>query len=363
MKKASIGTSSGCGEKIYESLKSPRQSDRAVAVNSEACRRIASFIQNHTIPDEEEDTPPSDFTSEQVGNFYLFTVAICHQTSPSGQPPLEGVAGGEHKRGWDYLSAKLEAAFRFDAQLFTPDRWSDITAADLRTLMTDQTFGDRLTDPAGRAMLLRDLGHVMLHNGWRYAEDLYIQSAGNIANGEPNLLGLLHSFAAYQDPVKKKSYFFLMLMRNFALWRYVDDENIGPPVDYHETRGHLRLGTVVVNSPKLREKLINRIPVTQTEDVALRRAVHGAILMIRDLAPTTTISQLHYLFWNVFRSCCSRQTPHCAGCPESCELPQRYVHLSLGSDGKRRCPFSFMCGGVCDTHALLQEHVFNTDYY
>lgn len=349
-------------EALPHKTPSPNTSE-SVGINFEACMSIASFLERHFIPSEEEDTAPSEFTREQTGNFYLFTVAICHQTSPSGHSPLEGIVGSEHKRGWDYLSARLEERFRLDPQLFAPFRWVEMTAADMRALLADQTFGDRITEPDHRAMLVRDIGRVMHSHGWQSAEDLYQLADGQIANGTPNLLELLHSFAAYQDPVKKKSYFFLMLMRNVAKWGYRDAYNLGPPVDYHEMRGHLRLGTVIVKDPVLREKLLNRVPVSKADDVALRRAVHDAIMQIAEFAPSTTSSQLHYLFWNVFRSCCPRQSPHCNGCPSDCELPERYVHLATSPAGKRRCPFSFMCGSACESHTLLQEHVFKTDYY
>ena len=57
-----------------------------------------------------------------------------------------------------------------------------------------------------------------------------------------NLLNTLGNFSAYRDPVRKKSLFFLSLLRNSGLASFSDDGNLGPPVDYHEVRGHLRIG-------------------------------------------------------------------------------------------------------------------------
>src|SRR5439155_11644682 len=108
-------------------------------------------------------------------------VAICYQTSPRGKPPLEGEVGGRHLRGWDYLSAKLEAAARANLEMLSPDYWAHITAEEVRQLFRDEKLGDRLSDPAGRALLIRDLGQKMLWRCWRCANQMYDASGARIA--------------------------------------------------------------------------------------------------------------------------------------------------------------------------------------
>src|SRR5207247_10978026 len=134
-------------------------------------------------------------------------------------------------------------------------------------------------------------------------------------------------------------------MRNSWLWKYVGDEKVGSPVDYHEVRGHLRIGTVEVADSELRRKLLEGTPVTAEQDVAIRSAVYDAIMLLSELTGLRNPSQLHYLFWNVFRSCCLRDAPHCQGCDPGCTLPDRYTHLAV-HEGIRRCPFASVCGSV-----------------
>jgi hypothetical protein len=141
----------------------------------------------------------------QIGNFYLLLVAICHQTSPVGRPPLEGILGKRHLRGWDYLSAKLEAAVHDDEEILTPHYWRDITADKLRQLFRDETFGDRLSDISGRALLIADLGKKMLKRGWEWADQLHADAKGYVAGGANNLVRLLSYFRAYDDPVHSQS--------------------------------------------------------------------------------------------------------------------------------------------------------------
>jgi hypothetical protein len=325
------------------------------------CKRLAQILAARSIPPDVEDSALAGLSRQEVGNFYLLLVAICHQTSPRGRPPLEGTVGGQHKRGWDYLSAKLEAAVQLDRSLVSPNRWADISVVTFCELFRDETLGDRLLNPELRTPLVQDLGRVMLRNRWRWAESLYEESGKRVVTGSPNLLELLAAFTAYRDPVRKKSLFFLSLMRNSGLWRYPDEDKLGPPVDYHEVRGHLRIGTVCVTDPALRRKLMADAPVTAEEDIAIRRAVYDAIMLLSDLSGLRNPSQLHYLFWNVFRTHCRRDDPLCHH--EAPALPRRYQHLAVFGQ-ENRCPFSAVCASASDSPVQrYYEHLFETDYY
>jgi len=334
----------------------------SVVVNIEACRRLAGLLSSQTIPPAREDSALPWMSPEEVGNFYLLLVAICYQTSPRDRPPLEGYVEGLHLRGWDYLSAKLEAAARNDLTILSPGFWARITPEGVQQLFRDCTLGDRLSDPTGRARIIRDLGRKMLRQSWDFAAQMYDASGGRIATGNTNLLSLLAQFRAYDDPVRKKSFFFLELMQNAGLWKYVDPGDLGAPVDYHEVRGHLRIGTVEIRDPDLHAKLLAGNEVSADQDVCIRRAVHEALMLVSEYSGLRNRGQLHYLFWNVFRSCCTRENPHCISCPPTCSLPARYVPLAMFPDGQRRCPFSMVCQSAGREPKLL-EHVVNTDYY
>jgi hypothetical protein len=330
-----------------------------VRVDVSACERLALILSSRPIPKDEEESSLPSFSREQVGNFYLLLVAICHQTSPRGRPPLEGTLNGLHRRGWDYLSAKLETGANSDPSLLNPRRWAEMEARELSALFRDSVLGDRLSEPDRRTALVRDLGRVMLAHHWDWLEDLYRVSEGRVATGDPSLFQLLSEFAAYRDPAKKKAALLLALMRNSGLWCYADDDKLGPPVDYHEVRGHLRIGTIVITDPALRRKLVGGLPVTAEEDLAIRSAVYDAIMLLSELTGLRNPSQLHYLFWNVFRTHCRRENPLCF--EEAPTLPERYRHLSVFGDD-RRCPFSTVCESARASERY-SEHVFETDYY
>jgi hypothetical protein len=322
---------------------------------------VAKLLATKEIPLDHEESSLPGFSQYLIGNFFLALVAISHQTSPRGHAPLEGSIDGVWRRGWDYLFARLEEAGRRDPTLLTPTRWSDLSTDEVRHLFHDEELGDRLTNPEHRAELLRDLGFKMISQGWSFADQFYRHCNGRIASGNPNLLQVLSQFQAYNDPVRKKSYFFLALMRNSGLWHYADDEALGPPVDYHEVRGHLRLGTVRITDPELLEKVRTGRTVTTHEDVAVRQAVHDAIMRISDRSGLRNPSQLHYLFWNLFRSICTREAPQCFTLRPGCSLPARYMHL-VDEHGTRRCPFVSICPSA-GIHDAIYEHIIETDYY
>jgi hypothetical protein len=335
--------------------------EKSVSVNYTVCEMLARQLALQKIPEDREELLSLNLPPPLIGNFFLLVVSICHQTSAPGRLPLMGVVHGKVQRGWDYLFQRMLEIVEESNDLLDPLRWIHLSSQELQDFFSDVKFGNRLTDPEGRCRLIQDLGEKMRSSGWVLADDIFKRCEGRVGTGQPNLLDLLMRFRAYADPVKKKSLYFLSLMRNNSRWQYPDNASLGPPVDYHEVRGHLRIGTVSVNDTILLKKLRDRTLVTADEDVALRQAVYNAIMLISELSGLRNPSQLHYLFWNVFRSICLRQEPQCFQLDPSCDLPQRYRHLTVAR-GKKGCPFATICGSA-GIHEPVLEHVFETDYY
>jgi hypothetical protein len=349
-------------QRAQDSLLSKPATNPLVAVDIEVCLKLAEWLSSREIPPDREESSLPGFSAEQIGNFYLLLVAISHQTSPQGKPPLEGSISGRHLRGWDYLFARVEEAARHDPKILSPIFWARMSLNELENLFRDERFGNRLSDSTGRIMLINDLGRAMVERSWKSASQIFDAAGGRIASGNPNLVTLLSQFGAYRDPVHKKIYFFLALMQNTGVWIYVDPDKLGAPVDYHEVRGHLRIGTVQIHDPHLYAKLLQRTAVTEEEDVSIRQAVHEALMFLSEHSGLRNPSQLHYLFWNVFRSCCTRENPHCFSCTPTCSLPARYVPLALFPDGSRHCPFAPLCSSAGHEPKLQEPHVV-TDFY
>lgn len=151
-------------------------------------------------------------------------------------------------------------------------------------------------------------------------------------------------------------------MQNSGVWKYADPDQLRAPVDYHEVRGHLRIGTVEITDADLRNRLLNGNDITLEEDLSIRQAVHEVLMFLSECSGLRNPSQIHYLFWNLFRSCSSREDPHCYACPPTCSLPARYIPLVLFPDGSRHCPFSGFCHSAGQALKLTEPNVV-IDFY
>jgi hypothetical protein len=339
----------------------PPDKPSLVEVDHDICTKVSSIIAKRKIPLDREEISLAGIPSSLVGNFFLFLVAICHQTSPIGARRLEGRVNGKVLFGWDYLLAKFEQRAQADISLLEPRRWTEVTGDLVSEIFADDELGNLLTKNDERAGLIRNLGVGLQQRDWYSADDIYDYCEGRVGSGHPNLLETLHEFQAYRDPVFKKTLFFLALMRNSGSWQFPDYHLMGAPVDYHEVRGHLRIGTVRVQNASLLQKIRDGDLVTSEEDIAIRRAVYEAILTISDLSGLGDPSRLHYYFWNIFRAVCLRENPLCVATSQPALLPPRY-QVPAAADGDILCPFEAVCTSAHQRNPII-EHACITDFY
>lgn len=319
------------------------------------CHELAQRLREMYIPAPKEDVPELPFTEAEEANFWFFLAAICHQTSPVGQPALEGFVEDEFRQGWDYLVHAFRVAATRDRTYLTPGYWAEMGEDDLVLI-----FSDKLSDPPSRLELIHDLGTTLIQFGWVSVVEAGPHCRLFVRDHTPNLLNLLSSFKGYSDPVEKKSVFFLALMHNCGIWSYADQDRLPAPVDYHEVRGHLRIGTIYLTG-NLRDKVLNGLEVTADEDIAIRMTVREAIQTIANEIGRSP-NALHYLFWNLFRTYCTRGTPQCDGRNFS-KLPSEYGKSVLSNNNNKPCcPFLSFCDSANAAHAV-DEHRIDTEYY
>lgn len=336
-----------------------------VSLNEEQCDQLAADLGAIKIPsDEEEPTTHLQLDPDALANFYFVVVAICHQTSPRNGPPLEGRIDGRLYRGWDYLREAFAIAVRANPRIVYPECLIGLQPRDLDRIIRTPDNSATLSDLSGRCALLHATGQRLIDRGWQSVQDVHRLSSGFIEREKPpGLLMLLSEFTAYRDPVRKKSLYFLSLMRNHGLWQYQDDNALAAPVDYHEVRGHLRYGTVSIHDPELREALTRGAPIDSDADLAIRSAVSRAIIHVSKRTGHSP-SVLHYFFWNLFRNCCPRTATHCHGCSSDCRLPNRYRDAEFADSDRKgmRCQLSEHCLSR-DAEIKLLDHSTDTDYY
>ncbi len=332
-----------------------------VFVIEKQCNNLSNLLEKVNLPKDIEEPKETELKPDVSKNFYFTIVAICHQTSPINGLPLEGIINGSYLRGWDYLSEKFYNAVKNDNSLIYPKKLSEIKSTDIIDILEDDNGNSNISDSEGRARLLRDIGQKMLKSNYSSVEDIYKESKGYlIGTHGSGLLNKLSYFDAYSDPVMKKSLFFLSIMKNHLYWKYKDDPKLGPPVDYHEMRGHLRFGTIRITDENLYNKILKNELISEVEDIQIRQAIYNAIILISNKTNNSP-SVLHYFFWNLFRNCCKRVETHCNKCPANCNLPLRYKRLKdiLNIEG---CLLTKYCISKNMKNKIFEPYVL-TEYY
>ena len=287
----------------------------SITISDEKICAVASVLSGVALPlpvESDKERFPLSKDPPRLANAYLAIVAICHQTSPIGERPLEGTVNGYATRGWDYLRAKFLQQASQDRSLTTFDHWRRLRPLALSVLFEDEKCGKTLNGITERTYLLNDLGCKLLGDGFETIGGAFTAHASLLA-GDSGFLRYLSGFHAYADPVGKKSHFFLSLAQTECGWLIRDRENLLSPVDYHELRGHLRIGTLSFKDELLARKIEDGVPLNNEDDIALRCAVQKASGSIAQKLSVSG-STLHYFLWNYFRNCCQRGNVR--DCPE-----------------------------------------------
>ena len=298
--------------------------------NVQKANQLVESLGRARIPPETESAQSQTRWSrdlDSLANAYLAVVAICHQTTPLAERSLQGLVDGRPLRGWDYLKERFLQAATHDASLTEPDTWRSFNPTRLAQLYSDTSHGLTLGRVTERAYLLNNLGEYLATLGADRIHDVFTRCNSQL-HGTPGFLEVLSRSDAFSDPLRKKSCFFVSIAASECGWQPTDSDRLLSPIDYHELRGHLRIGTIVVEDTALTRKLELGLPITAMEDVLLRRAAQDANNWIAKELPITN-SRLHYLLWNAFRSCCPRSSneTHCSRCPETCSLPPQYKQM------------------------------------
>lgn len=333
----------------------------SIIVDEGQCSKVAERLRSVAVKALFPEPPPEE--KRPRANFWFYLTAISHQTGP-----LRGVIEGRPLRGWDYLYACAERAYRSDPHFFTAERLWRLSPQDLKGIFSDQ--GDPSTstlDRIGeRLHLLREAAASLLQ--W-YQGDVWVlyERSGGCVGGGTGLLNLLAQFEAYRDPLKKKSYLLLMILSTSKIWVLQDLERLRFPVDNHLIRVALRTGMIRVEEQRLQERLKGEGEITSAEEQALRQAAQQAgDLLLR--ASRRTVFELDTILWHIGRSCCFSEHPPICG-PRAIVHPCfKRDHCSLLRDTDYHCPDVCPLDGTCLgsldlAYAALREPKAETHFY
>lgn len=105
-----------------------------VAIDDAQIQALVQLLSAQDVPEDfEEPSVDLDIPIRSLPDLYFVLVAICHQTSPRGEPALGGRIDGKDFVGWDYLREAFLRAVRNDASLL--DRVSLLMRRSSRLLV------------------------------------------------------------------------------------------------------------------------------------------------------------------------------------------------------------------------------------
>jgi hypothetical protein len=322
-----------------------------VAVNFERCREVARVIQDMRLP--QSLVRQTLFSSDRkvVGNFNLLLVAICHQTQR-----IHGTVDGKLCHGWDFLERRLNRICQSNPDLLEIGTWTALTQASFERVLCQSPEGAIDMDAGPRVQLINDLGYQMTRAGYASFEQLYDEKKRR-CSGDVSIVSFLKQRTrAYSDPVEKKARLLIGLLRDAHGWEFSNDRELGAPVDYHEIRGHLRIGTVVIRDKMLAAK-IESDSVSEHEDHLIRDGVSSAINAIAQCSERADPLRIHYILWKYFRTICRREEPNCSARKASAfnQLDPAYAQAFERIVGSSGCAFSCACES-------FKEKTFEAEY-
>jgi hypothetical protein len=329
----------------------------AVAPDLARCRLVAGFLRTLPLPKRlvRQDLFCCDRRS--VGNFNALLVAICHQTQN-----VAGEVDGRWRRGWDYLETRLDRHCRDVPRFLELERWRTLSSEELSGALAPFPTKQPIADSDTRAELIRDLGGTMLDAGYSSLEELCGDMEGRCRGGR-SIISFLKNTKAYSDPNEKKARLLIGLLRDAHGWEFKDAHELGAPVDYHEIRGHLRVGTVIIADSDLNAR-IGIGNITSDEDNLVRAAIGDAISAIAADLPNHDPLQVHYILWNFFRAICRREVPACrpGGTISMNELDPAYMESFAVLNIDNPCGLSSFCQSF-RTGLFPIEYQYAGSYY
>ena len=234
-------------------------------LNMERIENLAKIVKRLKYKPISFDNPelfpePDDYI---YPNYVFFMVAIDHRT-------------GFNKK-WKYHGSDLLFYLARKKQIenpkfFTAENLVDINSAELRRVFTFR--GVTVSRVEERAFLLRDCAKRLL----KYYEGDVMNLFQKADFTVKFILNRLREFRAYEDPLMKKSYLLIKILKRQGL-KLKDPHNLSFPVDNVLVR--LALSSGIINpGEKLMKKINSGIMLTEKETETLRKMTEGALVIL-----------------------------------------------------------------------------------
>jgi len=295
--------------------------DERITLDEAQIERVAAVVKDLS------DADPFGFVSDYLppeGHAaaldFLFAVTFqqfSFWTDRDGKydEPLIAEIDGVRRKGSAYMYAAYNRLIDRDPAFFLPERQAKTTVAELKQIFRADDGSDPMPALELHVEMANAYGRDMLALG--LTPVTFVEKAMAAEKPLKTFVEMLDHVGGYkEDPVRKKSNLLALSVsqRPEKFLRFEADETVAPVVDYHCMRAILRQGLVNVLDEDLKNKLAQRMLLTEDEEWAIRFAGYRIQEKVEILSGRP-IGAVDWFFFNYTRSHCPEMTdPVCAEC-------------------------------------------------
>jgi|Deesub1362B_J571_1020462.scaffolds.fasta_scaffold00103_67 hypothetical protein len=237
-------------------------------INTERIRDLAKIIRKLRYKPIFFDDPNlfPEYDDFIYPNYVFFLVAIDHRTGFKKRI----THGSKKYHGSDIIFYLARRVQKQHPKFFTAENLKDVDAETVKKIF--KINNEIINNPEQRAFLLRDCAKKLLKFSGNITNlfkdsEYYLMRKGN------GILEKLRAFRAYEDPLMKKSYLLIKILKRQGM-KIKDPHNLRFPIDGVLVRIALSSGIIVVDD-RLRRRFENHL--TPQESLELRELTSRAL--------------------------------------------------------------------------------------
>ncbi|GFO67353.1 hypothetical protein GMLC_09320 [Geomonas limicola] len=275
-------------------------------VNERRARSVAASLARLTYrPDDFAGLTPFPEDPFRERHFIFFLAAIDHNTH--GAERYQAELHGTFLHGSDLMYALAKEAAKRAPDLFTPQYLVGVAEQELASIFRNAE-GWLPVGMARRADLVRDAAGLLLERYGGDLDNLFREAGGCLRRSAGGgILARLAEIKAYADPLEKKSFLLVKLLRRRGLLTVRDPEQMKVPLDHVLYTMALRSGLVGADAAT-QGAILSGALLSEAALLELRSAALAGYDLVAQLSGLP-VDQFDDLLWAYGRECLRYPAP------------------------------------------------------
>ncbi len=295
--------------------------DARISLDAEQIKKVSMVVKDLSDADPfgfvSDYLPPAGHPAALDFFFAVTLQQFSFWTDKDGKydAPLIADIEGVRRKGSAFMYAAYNRLIESDPDFFLPERQAKATVEEMEEIFSADDGSCPMPALALHVEMANAYGQDMLALGLDPTG--FVARAMGAEKPLETFVKMLDHIGGYkEDPIRKKSNLLALSVnqRPEAFLTFGSDESVAPVVDYHCMRAILRQGLVNVLDEDLKNKLAERMLLSEGEEWAIRFAGYRIQEKVEVLSGKP-IGAVDWFFFNYTRSHCPEMTdPVCAEC-------------------------------------------------